>query len=214
VGETVERRGEPLESAAAAVVLLHGRGGTASSMFELASAMPGLSVSWLAPAAPGNTWYPQSFLAPIESNEPNLSRAIETVDGLVHEVVAAGLDRSRIVLLGFSQGACLAAEYALRHPARYGGLVLLTGGAIGPEGTTWEGPAEFDGTPVFAGTGDNDPHVPLERVRHTIDVLSRRGAETQLIVYPGMPHTVNDDELSHAAAVIRGAGEPRRAQRR
>jgi predicted esterase len=87
--------------------------------------------------------------------------------------------------------------------------VLLTGGAIGPEGTTWEGPAEYDGTPVFAGTGDADPHVPLERVRETIDVLSRRGAETQLIVYPGMPHTVNDDELSHAAAVIRGAGERR-----
>jgi len=205
MGDRVERRGEPLESTAAGVVLLHGRGGTAASMLDLAAAMPGLRVSWLAPQAPGNTWYPQSFLAPLEANEPALSRALGTVDELVSDVVAGGLDRSRLVLMGFSQGACLAAEYALRHPARYGGLVLLTGGAIGPDGTSWEGPADFDGTPVFAGTGDPDPHVPVKRVRETADVLGRRGAAVQLEVYRGMPHTVNDDELSHVAAVIRAA---------
>lgn len=208
MAEKVEHRGEPLGSAAAAVVLLHGRGGTAESMFGLASAMPGLDVSWLAPAAPGNTWYPQSFLAPIEANEPELSQALDTVDGVVHELAAAGFDRSRTVLLGFSQGACLAAEYALRHPARYGGLVLLTGGAIGPDGTSWEGEAAFAGTPVFAGTGDADPHVPLQRVRDTVDVLTRRGARVSLEVYPGMPHIVNDDELVRAAAVVRAATRP------
>ena len=207
MSERIERRGEPLDSTAAGVVLLHGRGGTAASMLELASAMPGLRVSWLAPEAPGNTWYPRSFLAPIEANEPSLSRALGTVDEVVGELVDSGLDRSRIVLMGFSQGACLAAEYALRNPAKYGGLLLLTGGAIGPEGTTWEGPADFDGTPVFAGTGDPDPHVPVDRVRETVDVLSRRGAAVELEVYPGMPHTVNDDELSHIAGVIRAAAE-------
>jgi predicted esterase len=174
-------------------------------MFGLASAMPALAVT--------NTWYPQSFLAPIEANEPSLSRAIDTVDSVVHELASSGLDRSRIVLLGFSQGACLTAEYALRHPARYGGLVLLTGGAIGPAGTSWDGPAELAGTPVFAGTSDTDPHVPLERVRDTVDVLARRGATVRLEVYPGMSHTVNDDELSQAAALIRAVAQPGAADR-
>jgi predicted esterase len=161
-----------------------------------------LPVSWLAPAAPGNTWYPQSFLAPIEANEPALSRSLATIGELVSDLAAEGVDRSRVVLMGFSQGACLAAEYALRNPGRYGGLVLLTGGGIGPQGTTWEGPGEFAGTPVFAGTSDPDPHVPVERVRETVDVLLRRGAEARLEVYPGLPHTVNHAELSHAAALI------------
>lgn len=201
----VEHRGVPLQDAGAAVVLLHGRGGTAASMLELVSSMRGLPVTWLAPRAPGNTWYPQSFLAPLEANEPALSQALDTVHRLVNHVVGSGLDRSRIILMGFSQGACLAAEYALRSPARYGGLVLLTGGAIGPDGTGWEGPADFAGTPVFAGTSDPDPHVPVARVRETVDVLERRGAVVRLQTYPGMAHTVNDDELHHATALVRAA---------
>ena len=201
----VFRRGAQLGSAEVAVVLLHGRGGTAESMLALADELPDLPVSWLAPAAPGNSWYPQSFLAPLEANQPWLDQALDTVDGLLREAAVAGVDRSRVVLLGFSQGACLASEYALRNPGRYGGLVLLTGGAIGPEGTAWEGPATFDGTPVFAGTSDPDPHVPLQRVQDTVDVLGRRGAEARLEVYPGMPHTVNADELAQAGVVIRDA---------
>ncbi len=201
----VETRGPTLGSADVAVVLLHGRGGTPESMLALADHLPALSVSWLAPAAPGNTWYPQSFLAPLEANQPWLDQALGTVDALVTEAAGAGVDRSRVVLMGFSQGGCLASEYALRNPARYGGLVLLTGGGVGPEGTTWEGPATFDGTPVFAGTSDPDPHVPVQRVRDTVDVLTRRGAEVRLEVYPGLPHTVNADELVAAEAVIRRA---------
>ncbi len=199
------RDGAALGSAAVAVVLLHGRGGTAASMLELAATFRDLPVSWLAPQAPGNTWYPQSFLAPIDDNEPWLTRSLETVGEVVADVEAAGLSRSKLVLMGFSQGACLAAEYALRHPARYGGLVLLTGGAIGPEGTTWEGPATFAGTPVFCGTSDPDPHVPVERVRATAEVLTRRGAEVEQQTFPGMPHAVNEDELRSAKAVIRAA---------
>jgi len=199
----VEHHGMPLQDTAAAVILLHGRGGTAGSMLDMVSSMPALPVTWLAPQAPGNTWYPQSFVAPLEANEPALSQALETVHHVVSGVVGSGVDRSRIVLMGFSQGACLAAEYALRRSARYGGLVLLTGGAIGPDGTGWEGPADFGGMPVFAGTSDPDPHVPVQRVRETVAVLQRRGAEVRLQTYPGMPHTVNDDELAHAAALIR-----------
>ena len=198
----VASKGPPPRSAAAAVVLLHGRGGSAESMLELVDHLPSLPVSWLAPAAPGHTWYPQSFLAPIEANEPALSRSLAGLDELVSDLAAEGVDRSRVVLMGFSQGACLAAEYALRNPTRYGGLVLLTGGGIGPPGTRWEGPADFAGTPVFAGTSDPDPHVPVERVRETVEVLARRGAEVRIEVYPGMPHTVNDEELVAAVAVI------------
>ena len=201
----VEHRGMPLQDAGAAVVLLHGRGGTAASMLDLVSSMPDLPVAWLAPQAPGNTWYPQSFIAPLEANEPALSQALETIHDVMTQVVGSGVDRSRIVLIGFSQGACLAAEYALRRSARYGGLVLLTGGAIGPDGTSWEGPADFAGMPVFAGTSDPDPHVPVTRVRETVDVLERRGAVVRLQTYPGMPHTVNTDELDHATTLIRAA---------
>jgi len=201
---SLERRGTPPEQAAAAVILLHGRGGTAGSMLDLAAAMPVPRVTWLAPQAPGHTWYPQSFLAPLTANEPALSQALGTVDEIVSNLITSGVQQSRIVLLGFSQGACLAAEYALRHPVRYGGLILLTGGAIGPDGTSWEGPAGFEGMPVFAGTSDPDPHVPLTRVRETVDVLARRGADVRLETYAGMPHMVSDDELAHARAVIHG----------
>jgi len=199
--------GPALGTAEVAVVLLHGRGGTPESMLELAGLLPDLPVTWLAPAAWGNTWYPQSFLAPLEANQPFLDEALGTVDALVEDAADAGVPRSRVVLTGFSQGACLASEYALRKSGRYGGLVLLTGGAIGPEGTSWEGPASFDGTPVFAGTGDPDPHVPVQRVRDTVDVLERRGADVHLEVYAGMPHTINDDELARTDAIIRRALE-------
>lgn len=199
----VESSGVPLQDAGAAVVLLHGRGGTAASMLDLVSGMPVAPVTWLAPQAPGNTWYPQSFVAPVEANEPALSQALAAVHQVVSQVVGSGVDRSRIVLMGFSQGACLAAEYALRRSARYGGLILLTGGAIGPAGTAWDGPADFAGMPVFAGTSDPDPHVPVKRVRETVEVLERRGADVRLQTYPGMPHTVNDDELDHATTLIR-----------
>lgn len=199
--DRLERRDPPDGEARAVAVLLHGRGADPESMLSLADALPPLPITWLAPAAPRGTWYPQSFLAPIDANQPWLDRALATVD----EVVAGVGDRSRVVLLGFSQGACLAAEYALRNPGRYGGLVLLTGGAIGPAGTTWEGPADFDATPVFCGTADPDPHVPVQRVRDTADVLGRRGAEVAVEVYPGMGHTVNADELQRTAALLADA---------
>jgi len=199
MGESVQRRDPGDGPAPVVVVLLHGRGADPASMWSLVDALPNLPVSSLAPAAPGGTWYPQSFLAPIEANQPALRRALSLVGTVIAD---AGVERSRVVLFGFSQGACLAVEYALRQPGRYGGLVLLTGGAIGPPGTMWEGPAAFAGTPVFCGTSDPDPHVPVERVRDTVDVLSRRGASVRLEVYPGMGHTVNAHELERAAEII------------
>jgi predicted esterase len=158
-------------------------------------------VAYLAPAARDNTWYPQSFLAPIAENEPYLSSALGVVDALVR-----GFDAERLVLGGFSQGACLAAEYALRHPRRYGGLLLYTGGAIGPPGTIWPPRGSFAGTPAYLGTSDPDAWVPVERVRETVDLLRAQDAEVTLEVFPGMDHLVNDAEIAAGRDLIRGCG--------
>lgn len=188
-------RGAPLEGARAALVALHGRGATAESILELAEHLPTPGVAWLAPPAAGGAWYPNRFMAPIASNEPWLSSALEKVGEVVRGIEAAGVPADRTVLLGFSQGACLALEYAARNARRYGGVVGLSGGLIGPEGTTWPYPAGLDGTPVFLGCSDVDPHIPLSRVEESARVLERLGGAVTLRIYPGTGHTVNADEV-------------------
>jgi phospholipase/carboxylesterase/glyoxalase family protein len=200
-GQPVARRGPEPEAARAVVVLLHGRGRDPEDVLSLADRIGDPDVAFLAPAAQGNTWYPQSFLAPVPENEPYLSSALGVVDALVH-----GLDAERLVLGGFSQGACLAAEYALRHPRRYGGLLLYTGGAIGPPGTTWPARGSFAGTPAYLGTADPDDWVPVERVRETADLLRSQDAEVTLEVFGGMDHLVNDQEIAAGRELIRGCG--------
>ena len=195
------------------MVLLHGRGATAMSILDLAAAINDPSVTWLAPQARGNTWYPNRFLAPIESNEPWLSSALAAVRDLVAQVGAAGVPGARVVLMGFSQGACLALESLVRAPGLAGGVVGLSGGLIGPPGTVWPDTGRLDGIPVFMGCSDVDFHIPKERVLESAEVLRSRGADVTAILYPGMDHTVNDDELVHARQLLSrvvGAAEGQR----
>jgi len=194
-------------TARGAGILLHGRGGNANEMRALAAHLGATDFTWRAPEAPGNTWYPQRFLAPLEANEPWLSRALATIDTEV-AAVAEHLPPERVVLLGFSQGACLALEYAARHARRWGGVIAFTGGLIGPDGTSRDYPGDCDGTPVFLGTSDPDPHVPVARAHETAAVLERMGARVDLRIYPGMGHTINEDELEAARDLLAAVGRP------
>ena len=198
----VRRAGAPLSRARAAVVMLHGRGADASDMLGLAEVLARPDLTYLAPEATGRSWYPYSFLAPIASNEPFLSSALELIDRLLDGVSSEGLERERVVLLGFSQGACLGLEYAARHARRYGGLVGLSGGLIGPEGTPREYAGQFAGTSVFLGCSDSDPHIPLDRVHETARVLQSLGAAVTEQIYPGMGHSINDDELKQVRTLL------------
>jgi predicted esterase len=182
--------------------MIHGRGATAESILALAEEFPHAELAYVAPQAAGNTWYPQSFLRPIESNEPALSSALALVDAVVAELVEVGIPHEKIILLGFSQGACLATEYAARHARRYGGVVAFSGGLIGPEGTPRNYEGDFAGTPVFLGCSDIDSHIPLARVEETAAVFERMGAAVTKRIYPGMGHTVNRDEVDFVRELI------------
>jgi predicted esterase len=181
--------------AAATLILIHRRGAGAESILSLYGALSIAKLAALAPEAAGATWYPHSFLAPMESNQPYLDSALRRIDTLITDLLAGGIPSERIALLGFSQGACLTSEYIARHPRRYGAVMALTGGLIGPPGTPRDYTGSLDGTPVFLGTSDPDPHVPFARVEETRDVLERLGATVDLRRYPGMPHTINQEEL-------------------
>ena len=186
----------------AGAVLVHGRGATAESILTLVPELDVPDIAYVAPQAPGNTWYPESFLAPLQRNEPWLSDALRILDDAVQELEGKGIPKSRIALLGFSQGACLMLEFAARNAARYGALVGWSGGLIGPRGTPRTYAGSFQGTPVFLGCSDRDPHVPAWRVEETEEVLERLGAEVTLRLYPGLGHTVNEDELAAARTLL------------
>ncbi|MFV9505005.1 MAG: alpha/beta hydrolase [Oscillochloridaceae bacterium umkhey_bin13] len=190
--------GASLETARLAVILLHGRGSSAANIMGLAHELGGSDVAYLAPQATNGSWYPFTFLAPLSHNEPFLSAALAAVATLIAQVEAAGIPAERIVLGGFSQGACLSSEFLARNPRRYGGLLAFSGGLIGPPGTPRDYPGDLAGTPAFIGCSDVDSHIPLARVTETADVLGRLGAQVKLQIYPGMGHTINDDELHHA----------------
>ncbi len=200
--------GAPLDAARAAAVLAHGRGAAAEDMLGLARALvadgpPELAdVAFVAPRAADHAWYPRSFLAPTETNEPALSSALAVLESLVEQLAAAGLPPDRVVLGGFSQGACLALEFAARAPRRYGGLVGLSGGLIGPPGTERRLTGSLGGTPGFLGCSDRDPHVPLARVEETAALLEGIGGRVETRIYPGMGHTVNEDELDAARGIL------------
>lgn len=189
--------GAPLDAARAVVIMTHGRGAGPKNILDLVPAIdPGLSdVAYMAPAAPGGTWYPYSFMAPIEQNEPGITKGISTLHRLIEDA-AKTVPENRILLLGFSQGACLSVTAAQRRPARYGGVIVYSGGLIGPPGTTWSETGNFAGTPVFFGCSDRDSHVPESRVQESAHVLRRMGADVTVRIYPGMGHLVNDEEIA------------------
>jgi phospholipase/carboxylesterase len=201
-GQPVAAAGVPLGESDAVMIMVHGRNAGPRNILDLVPHFERPAWTYLAPAAANQTWYPHSFMAPIEQNEPWLSSALDALQQLVAGVIARGIRTDRIVLLGFSQGACLAAEFCARHPDRYGGVIIFSGGLVGPPGTTWSGEGRFDRTPVFLGCSDIDPHVPKPRVDESAAVFVRMGAEVTERIYPGMGHLVNDDEIAFARGVL------------
>jgi len=201
-GQPVLRAGAPLERAKAAMIMVHGRGATAESILTLAPEFDQPEFAYLAPQAAGNTWYPYSFMSPIPNNEPGISSGMAALAAVLAAVQAAGIPAERTILLGFSQGACLAAEFGARNARRYGGLIALSGGLIGPDGTPRDYAGSLDGTPVFMGCSDVDPHIPKERVIYSAEVLRMLGGAVDVRLYPGMGHTVNQDEIDAVRAIM------------
>jgi predicted esterase len=193
-----------LKQARLVAILLHGRGASADDILGLAHQFTATDVAYVAPQAADSTWYPYSFLAPIARNEPWLGSALRVVGSLVEDCAHQGVPTERLVVMGFSQGACLTLEFVARHARRYAAVMAFTGGLIGPPGSSRDYPGDFAGTPILIGSSDVDPHVPLERVHESTAVLQRMGATVDERVYPRMGHTINADELRAADALLSG----------
>mgnify|MGYP002760902190 FL=1 len=201
--QPVHTDGAPLGDAQAGLVLLHGRGASAQGMLQLADDLDVPDIAHLAPQARMRSWYPQSFMAPRDQNEPELASALATIGDVLGRLADAGIGPARTVLLGFSQGACLATTYAAQTPQRYGGVVGLSGGLIGPDGASFDYEGSLDATPVFLGCSDQDPYIPRARVAETADVLRALNADVTPRIYEGLGHTINDDERQHARSLLR-----------
>jgi predicted esterase len=204
--QPILQRGAALDSAKGAVVLLHGRGASAEDILGLAQDFELPDLAYLAPEAAEHTWYPYSFLSPIEQNQPWLDSALKLVGETVERATTAGIERQKVAIVGFSQGACLATEFVARNATRYGGLVAFTGGLIGPPGAKFAYSGDLASTLCFLGAGDRDPHVPWKRVEESAAVLTSLGAVITLRRYPGLPHTINQDEIDHAKIILRRIG--------
>ena len=204
--QPVLQRGAALNSAKGAVVLLHGRGASAQDILGLARDFDLPEFAFLAPEAAEHTWYPYSFLSPIEQNQPWLDSALKLVRETVHRAITGGIERQKVAIVGFSQGACLATEFVARNAARYGGLVAFTGGLIGPPGAKFAYSGDLAGTHCFFGAGDRDPHVPWKRVEESASVLTGLGGVVTSRRYPGLAHTINQDEIDHAKIILRRVG--------
>ncbi|WP_158853777.1 alpha/beta hydrolase [Halorhabdus sp. CUG00001] len=201
-GQPLETAGTSIDAAAAAVVLVHGRGATAGSILQMTTELPTDGVAYLAPQAARSTWYPNPFTAPVDTNEPGRTSGLQAIRAAIDRAGNAEISRSAIALVGFSQGACLASEFVAREPRRYGGLAALSGGLIGEtiEPESYEG--DLDGTPVFLGCSDVDPHIPAERVHETATVFERLDGDVTKRLYEGMGHGINEDERAFVADMI------------
>jgi phospholipase/carboxylesterase len=201
----VRHFGKALKEASGAVILLHGRGGSAEDILSLARELYFPELAYLAPQAAGNTWYPNSFLAPIAQNEPWLTSALRKVESTLQMANEAGISTDRIAVAGFSQGACLATEFMARHPQRYAGLIALTGGLIGPPGADLTHAGDLAGTPAFFGSGDPDPHVPWQRVQQSATIFTEMGAAVTSRRYANRPHTISREEIAEATKLMHDA---------
>lgn len=203
--QPILRSGPSAEDARLIAILLHGRGASADDILGLAHQFKARDIAYLAPQAAGSTWYPYSFLAPLGQNEPWLGSALGVITRLVDDLAERGVPSEHVVLMGFSQGACLALEFAARHARRYAAVVAFSGGLIGPPGTARDYTGDLAGTPVFIGCSDVDPHVPLERVHESAAALNRMGGTVDERIYPRMGHTINADELRAADSLLAAA---------
>ncbi|MEO8358365.1 MAG: phospholipase [Chloroflexota bacterium] len=199
--QPVYTAGTVLNEATAAMILLHGRGATAEDILSLAAELTFPGLTFLAPQASGYTWYPNRFILPVEQNEPHLSSALGLIDGIIKQVERA-IPLEHIFIGGFSQGACLASEYVIRHPRRYAGLLAFSGGYIGPLNAPREPKGDLEGMPAFLGCSDVDPHIPLQRVKETTALLQAMGAQVTEKIYPQMGHTIVEDEIDEAKRII------------
>ncbi|QSW89290.1 dienelactone hydrolase family protein [Flavobacterium endoglycinae] len=196
--------GVPLQEAQKALIMLHGRGAGANDILSIARYLNVSDFALIAPQAEGRTWYPYSFLAPINENEPFLSNSLKTVSQVVASVEENGIKRENIYFLGFSQGACLTLEYTSRNADKYGGIIAFTGGLIGDQVYENHYTGDFKNTPIFVGTSDPDFHVPVERVNDSEELLKRMGAAVTKKIYPDMGHTISQDEIDIVNALIFG----------
>jgi phospholipase/carboxylesterase len=194
--------GEPLESAKAVMIMIHGRGASAEDILTLTPHFNIEGFAYLALQATNSTWYPQRFLVPQNDNEPWLSSAKKRIDDALQMALDAGISTGKIIFLGFSQGACLATEYPARNPQRYGGIIALSGGLIGTDDEITGYIGSLDGTPAFLGCSDVDFHIPKERVQATADVLKNIGGDVTIKLYAGMGHTINEDEIAHVKQIM------------
>lgn len=199
---SILQAGAPINEARLVAVLLHGRGASAQDILALSHEFSVRDVAYLAPNAAANTWYPYSFLMPIEQNEPSLTSALKLIEGLVASLEQKGFPSDRVALMGFSQGACLTLEFAARHAQRYAVIAAFSGGLIGPPGVARNYSGAFDGTPVFLGCSDVDPHIPVERVHESGEVFTRMGAAVDKRIYPHMGHTINEAEIDAVDALL------------
>jgi phospholipase/carboxylesterase len=200
--QPVYSAGAAIDKAKAAMIMVHGRGASAEDILGIAAELPNPNFIFLAPQAAGAQWYPNRFIVPTRQNQPWLDSALAKVDSLVTQVTSAGIPANRVFLLGFSQGACLALEYGARHPQRYGGLIGLSGGLIGADDEPRNDSGSLGDTPVFLGCSDVDFHIPAYRVEKTAEVLKSLGGNVTIRLYPGMGHTVNEDEIAFVKGMM------------
>lgn len=200
--QPVKRIGKPLNVAKTAMILFHGRGASAESILDLARYLARDDMAYVAPQASRNTWYPYSFLQPLAANQPGLDSGLQAIGALVAKIEETGISAENIIIGGFSQGACLASEYVVRNPRRYGGLLVFSGGVIGPLGMLRSDSGDLAGTPVFIGCSDTDFHIPVNRVHETEAILTNQGARVDKQIYPNMGHTIIQDELDRANKIV------------
>ena len=200
--KNIQIAGKLLQQADKALIMIHGRGADARAILGIASHLNVQEYALIAPEATNNTWYPYSFMAPPEQNEPWLSSALNLVKAAVGEAIEQGITAENTYFLGFSQGACLALEFVARNAKKFGGIVALTGGLIGDKIDQENYSGNFNGTPIFMGTGNPDPHVPIERVRESAIILEKMNAKVDLKVYEGKAHSVSQDEIDEANRMV------------
>lgn len=200
--KNIQTAGKSLKEADKVLIMIHGRGANAGDILGLAQHLIVPDFALLAPQATNNTWYPHSFMAKTEQNEPGLSSALEMLKEVVKDVTAQGIAAEKIYFLGFSQGACLTLEFIARNATSYGGIAAFTGGLIGDTVNQENYSGDFKGTPIFIGTGDPDPHVPVERVHESVRILESMNAKVSLQVYEGRPHTISQEEIDMANRLI------------